>query len=44
MIGTTDEIIESLRRRREEFGFSYIVVHEAEMEALAPVVAALHGT
>jgi probable F420-dependent oxidoreductase len=44
MIGTTDQIIESLRRRREEFGFSYIVVHEAEMEALAPVVAALHGT
>ncbi|MGH3579854.1 MAG: hypothetical protein ACRDU0_20155, partial [Mycobacterium sp.] len=44
MIGTTDQITESLRRRREEFGFSYIVVHEAEMEALAPVVAALHGT
>ena len=44
MIGTTDQIIESLRRRREEFGLSYIVVHEAEMEALAPVVAALHGT
>ena len=44
MIGTTDQIIESLRQRREEFGFSYIVVHEAEMEALAPVVAALHGT
>ena len=44
MIGTTDQITESLRRRREEFGFSYIVVHEAEMDALAPVVAALHGT
>ena len=44
MIGTTDQIIESLRRRREEFGLSYIVVHEAEMAALAPVVAALHGT
>ena len=44
LIGTTDEIAESLRKRREEFGFSYIVVHEAEMEAFAPVVAALAGT
>jgi probable F420-dependent oxidoreductase len=44
MIGTTDEIIESLRQRREAFGFSYIVVHEAEMEAFAPVVATLAGT
>jgi probable F420-dependent oxidoreductase len=44
LIGTTDEITETLRRRRELFGFSYIVVHEAEMEAFAPVVAALTGT
>ncbi|HEV3264230.1 MAG TPA: TIGR03621 family F420-dependent LLM class oxidoreductase [Acidimicrobiales bacterium] len=43
MIGTTDEIIESLRQRRETFGFSYVVVHETEMEAFAPVVAALAG-
>jgi probable F420-dependent oxidoreductase len=43
MIGSTDEIAQSLRRRREEFGFSYLVVHEAEMEAFAPVVAALTG-
>ena len=44
LIGTTDEIAETLRQRREEFGFSYVVVHEAEMEALAPVVDALAGT
>ena len=44
LIGTTDEIIERLRQRREDFGFSYVVVHEAEMEALAPVVATLTGT
>jgi probable F420-dependent oxidoreductase len=44
LIGTTDQIIESLRQRREDFGFSYVVVHEAEMEALAPVVATLTGT
>jgi probable F420-dependent oxidoreductase len=44
LIGTTAQIAETLRQRREEFGFSYIVVHEAEMEALAPVVAELAGT
>ena len=44
LIGTTDQIAETLQRRRERFGFSYIVVHEAEMEALAPVVTALAGT
>lgn len=44
MIGSTEEITEILQRRREEFGFSYIVVHEAEMEAFAPVVATLTGT
>jgi len=44
MIGSTDQIAELLRARRERFGFSYLVVHEAEMEAFAPVVAALSGT
>jgi hypothetical protein len=44
MIGTTDQIIETLRERREQFGFSYIVVHEAELDTFAPVVAALTGT
>ena len=44
LIGTTGQIAETLRQRREEFGFSYIVVHEAELEALAPVVAELTGT
>jgi probable F420-dependent oxidoreductase len=44
LIGTTEEIAATLRARRERFGFSYIVVHEAEMEAFAPVVAELTGT
>ncbi len=44
LFGTTSEIIETLRKRREELGFSYIVVHEAEMEALAPVIGELAGT
>ena len=44
LFGTTSEIIETLRKRREELGFSYIVVHEAEMESLAPVIAELAGS
>ena len=44
LIGTTGEIVETLRKRREEYGFSYIVVHEGEMDALAPVIAELAGT
>jgi probable F420-dependent oxidoreductase len=44
LIGTVEEITEQLRARREELGFSYIVVHEAEMDALAPVIAELAGT
>ena len=44
LIGTIEQIIEPLSERREQFGFSYVVVHEAEMEAFAPVVAALAGT
>jgi probable F420-dependent oxidoreductase len=44
LIGTVEEIAETLRARREALGFSYIVVHEAEMDALAPVIAELAGT
>jgi probable F420-dependent oxidoreductase len=44
LVGTTEEIIETLQKRREEFGFSNIVLHEAEMDAIVPVIAALAGT
>jgi probable F420-dependent oxidoreductase len=44
LIGTPAQITETLRQRRDELGFSYIVVHEAEMDALAPVIAELAGT
>jgi len=44
LIGTIEQITERLVERRERWGFSYVVVHEAEMEAFAPVVAALTGT
>ncbi len=44
MIGTEDEIVESLQKRREEFGFNDIVVQGDAMEAFAPIVARLTGT
>jgi probable F420-dependent oxidoreductase len=44
LAGTVDEIVETLQQRREEYGFSYVVVHEPEMEQFAEVVARLAGT
>lgn len=44
LVGTVDEICETLQQRREDFGLSYIVVHEAEMEAFGPVVGKLAGS
>ncbi|HVM10208.1 MAG TPA: TIGR03621 family F420-dependent LLM class oxidoreductase [Acidimicrobiales bacterium] len=44
LAGTFDEIAETLQRRREQYGFSYVVVHEPEMEQFAEVVAKLAGT
>jgi probable F420-dependent oxidoreductase len=44
LIGTVEEIVDMLRKRREELGFTNIVVHQAEMETVAPVIAELAGT
>ncbi|HEU0115683.1 MAG TPA: TIGR03621 family F420-dependent LLM class oxidoreductase [Thermomicrobiales bacterium] len=44
LIGSTDQIVEDLLRRREEFGFSYYVVADDAMEAFAPIVAELAGS
>ena len=44
LVGSVDEICEQLLRRREEWGLSYWVVHDGEMEAFAPVVDRLAGT
>lgn len=41
LIGTVDEICERLQERRERYGFSYVTIREADMEAFAPVVARL---
>ncbi len=42
LVGTVDQVVEDLLRRREMYGFSYVVVHD--IDAFAPVVAALAGT
>ncbi|MCU1464011.1 MAG: Luciferase [Acidimicrobiales bacterium] len=44
LIGTVDEICDDLVRRREEFGFSYVMFSGGSWEAMAPVVARLAGT
>ncbi|HUS61517.1 MAG TPA: TIGR03621 family F420-dependent LLM class oxidoreductase [Acidimicrobiales bacterium] len=44
LVGSVDEIVETLHRRREEYGFSNVVIHEGEVEDFAPVVEALAGT
>ncbi|HJL91215.1 MAG TPA: LLM class flavin-dependent oxidoreductase, partial [Acidimicrobiales bacterium] len=43
LIGSVAEICETLERRREEYGFSYISVNERHLEEFAPVVAELSG-
>ncbi len=43
VVGTVESIAEQLIARRERWGFSYIVIHEGEIDAFAPVVAALNG-
>jgi probable F420-dependent oxidoreductase len=44
MAGTVDEICDDLGRRRERWGFNYVVVHDAELDDFAPVVERLAGT
>lgn len=44
LVGSVAGMVETLQLRREEFGLTYIVVHEPEMEAFAQVVSRLAGT
>ena len=44
LIGTVDQIADDLRQRREEYGFSYIVISRDAYEPLEPVVNKLAGT
>jgi probable F420-dependent oxidoreductase len=43
LVGSVDELVETLERRRRRWSMNYWVVHEGDMEAFAPVVAALAG-
>lgn len=44
LIGTVDQIVDDLQRRREEYGFSYIAFSGDVFDAMAPVVKRLAGT
>ena len=44
VFGTVEQIVEDLQRRRQQFGFSYVVFGGGSHEAMAPVVERLAGT
>jgi probable F420-dependent oxidoreductase len=44
LVGTVDDIIDQLVRRREEWGVSSVVVGDDNVDAMAPVVAKLAGS
>ncbi|HKV83277.1 MAG TPA: TIGR03621 family F420-dependent LLM class oxidoreductase [Ktedonobacterales bacterium] len=44
LIGTVDQMVETLQRRREQCGVSYLQVFFQDIDAFAPVVARLVGT
>jgi probable F420-dependent oxidoreductase len=44
LIGSTAQMAQWLRERRERWGFSYVIVGHHDVEAFAPVVAELAGT
>ena len=43
LIGPPEALIDDLLARRERWGFSYVIVGEGDVDAFAPVVAALAG-
>jgi len=44
LVGTEDEIADQLHRRREQWGLSYVVVGDENVDEFAPIVAKLAGT
>lgn len=44
LVGTVDECIETVKMWREKWGISFVSINGDQMEAFAPVVAALAGT
>jgi probable F420-dependent oxidoreductase len=43
LVGSVDAICDTLLERRERYGFSDILVHEAALEALSPIVDRMAG-
>ena len=43
LIGTIDEMVETLRAHRQRWSISYYTIHEPFLDVLAPVVARLAG-
>jgi hypothetical protein len=41
LVGTAEQLVETIERRRERWGFSYWIVPDNAMEDFAPVVASL---
>jgi probable F420-dependent oxidoreductase len=44
LIGSVDQIVDELQKRRDEYGFSYVVFSGDAHERMAPVVKRLAGT
>jgi probable F420-dependent oxidoreductase len=44
LVGTTEQMVEAIERRRERWGFTYWVVPDSAMEDFAPVVASLRDS
>jgi len=44
LVGSVDQIVDDLVRRRDELGLSYVVFSGGALEEMAPVVARLAGT
>jgi len=44
LIGTVDQIVEKLQQRRQQWGLSYVIVGEENIDDFAPVVSRLAGT
>jgi probable F420-dependent oxidoreductase len=44
LLGSEDEMVTTLQRRRDEFGFSYYIVSDQIAEQFAPIVARLAGS
>lgn len=43
LFGSEDEMVDTLIRRRDEYGFSYFIVSDESVDQFAPIVARLSG-